>query len=100
MTSRSTASLAGPNFPSGAGSATGVISKEQVTVASYSVNALGGSLTGNGQLQFAQPRAWRLSTRTTNVNPAGLFKDFPGSVNMVANASGEGSTRRPSSPPT
>jgi translocation and assembly module TamB len=85
-----TASLAGPNIPSGAGSATGVISKEQVTVASYSVNALGGSLTGNGQLQFAQPRAWRLATRTTNVNPAGLFKDFPGSVNMVANASGEG----------
>ncbi|HEY5759505.1 MAG TPA: translocation/assembly module TamB domain-containing protein [Steroidobacter sp.] len=85
-----TASLAGPNFPSGAGSATGVISKEQVTLASYSVNALGGSLTGNGQLQFPQPRAWRLATRTTNVNPAGLFKDFPGSVNMVANASGEG----------
>lgn len=85
-----TASLAGPNFPSGAGSATGVISKEQVSVASYSVNALGGSLTGNGQLQFAQPRAWRLSTRTTNVNPAELFKDFPGSVNMVANATGEG----------
>lgn len=83
-------SLAGPNFPSGAGSATGVISKEQVTLASYSVNALGGSLTGTGQLQFAQPRAWRLSTHTTNVNPAGLFKDFPGSVNMVANASGEG----------
>lgn len=85
-----TTSLAGPNIPSGAGSATGVISKEQVTLASYSVNALGGSLTGTGQLQFAQPRAWRLSTRTTNVNPAGLFKDFPGSVNMVANASGEG----------
>lgn len=85
-----TASLAGPNFPSGAGSATGVISKEQVTLASYSVNALGGSLSGNGQLQFAQPRAWRVMTRTTNVNPAGLFKDFPGSINMTANASGEG----------
>lgn len=85
-----TTSLAGPNIPSGAGSARGAISKEQVTVASYSVNALGGSLTGDGQLQFAQPRAWRLSTRTNNVNPAGLFKDFPGSVNMVANASGEG----------
>lgn len=85
-----TASLAGPNFPSGAGSATGVLSKQQVTLASYSVNALEGSLTGDGQLQFAQPRAWRVHTRTTNVNPAGLFKDFPGSINMVANASGEG----------
>lgn len=85
-----TTSLAGPNIPSGAGSARGVISKEQVTVASYSLNALGGSLTGDGQLQFAQPRAWRLATRTTDVDPAGLFKDFPGSVNMTANASGEG----------
>lgn len=85
-----TASLAGPDFPSGAGSATGVISKEQVTLASYSVNALEGSLSGNGQLQFAQPRAWRVSTRTVNVNPAGLFKDFPGSISMTANASGEG----------
>jgi translocation and assembly module TamB len=85
-----TTSLAGPNIPSGAGSARGVLTKEQVTVASYSVNALGGSLTGDGQLQFAQPRAWRLATRTTNVNPAGLFEDFPGSVNMTANASGEG----------
>jgi len=85
-----TTSLAGPNIPSGAGSATGVISKEQITVTSYSVNALEGSLTGTGQLQFAQPRAWRLSTQATNVNPAGLFKDFPGSVNLTANASGEG----------
>ncbi|HWK52710.1 MAG TPA: translocation/assembly module TamB domain-containing protein, partial [Steroidobacter sp.] len=85
-----TTSLAGPNIPSGAGSATGVISKEQVTVASYSVNALGGSLTGNGQLQFDQPRAWRLATQATNVNPADLFKDFPGSVSLTANASGEG----------
>lgn len=85
-----TASLAGPNFPSGAGSATGVLSKDRVTLASYSVNALEGSLSGNGQLQFAQPRAWRVTTRTTNVNPAGLFKDFPGSINMTANASGEG----------
>jgi translocation and assembly module TamB len=85
-----TASLAGPNFPSGAGSATGVLSKERVTLASYSVTALDGSLSGNGELQFAEPRAWRVTTRTTNVNPAGLFKDFPGSINMAANASGEG----------
>jgi len=85
-----TTGLAGPDIPSGAGSATGVISKEQVTFNSYSVNALDGSLTGTGQLQFAQPRAWRLATRAANVNPAGLFKEFPGSVNMVANASGEG----------
>ncbi|MBL8272101.1 hypothetical protein, partial [Steroidobacter sp.] len=85
-----TASLAGHDFPSGAGSATGVISKEQVTVASYSVNALGGSLSGNGQLQFAQPRAWRIQTNATNVNPEALFKDFPGNLNLAAKASGEG----------
>lgn len=85
-----TASLEGPNMPSGAGSATGVLSKERVTLASYSVNALGGSLTGNGELQFAEPRAWRVFTRTTNVNPAGLFENFPGSIDMTASASGVG----------
>ena len=91
-----TTSLAGPNIPSGAGSATGVISKEQVILNSYSINALDGSLTGTGQLQFAQPRAWRLATHTTNVNPAGLFPAFPGSVNMVAIASGEGFDKKAS----
>lgn len=85
-----TASLEGPNIPSGAGSARGVISKERVTLASYSVNTLDGSLTGDGRLQFAPPRAWQVTTRTTNVNPAGLFPAFPGSIHMIANASGEG----------
>lgn len=85
-----TASLAGPDIPSGAGSVRGVLSKEQVTLASYSINALGGSLSGDAQLQFARPRAWRVSTRTDGVNPAGLFKDFPGSINLRANASGVG----------
>jgi translocation and assembly module TamB len=85
-----TASLEGPNMPSGAGSASGVLSKDRVTLASYSVNALGGSLTGNGELQFAQPRAWRVFTRTTNVDPAGLFQNFPGSIDMTASASGLG----------
>lgn len=89
-----TASLEGPNIPSGAGSARGVISKERVTLASYSVNTLGGSLTGDGQLQFAQPRAWRITTRTTDVNPAGLFENFPGSIDMTVDASGEGFDRK------
>lgn len=85
-----TANLAGPNIPSGAGSATGVLSKEEVIVASYSVNALGGSLTGDGQLQFAPPRAWRLTTKADNVNPAQLFKDFAGRIHLQAKASGQG----------
>ena len=85
-----TASLAGPNIPSGAGSATGALSKEEVIVSSYSVNALDGSLTGDGQLQFAQPRAWRLTTRADNVNPAKLFKQFDGRIQLQAKASGQG----------
>lgn len=85
-----TTDLAGPNIPSGAGSATGVLSKEQVTIASYSVNALEGSLSGDGQLQFAQPRAWRVTTQATNVNPAGLFNQFPGHISLKATASGQG----------
>lgn len=85
-----TASLAGPNIPTGTGSATGVLSKEEVIVASYSMNALEGSLTGDGQLQFAPPRAWRLSTKADNVNPATLFKDFSGRLHLQAKASGKG----------
>jgi translocation and assembly module TamB len=85
-----TAQLEGPNLPSGAGSATGVLSKEQVTLASYSVNALQGSLSGSGQLQFAAPRAWKVTTRATNVNPAGLFKGFSGRISLNADASGQG----------
>lgn len=85
-----TTNLSGPNMPSGAGSATGVLSKEEVVIASYSVNALQGSLTGNGQLQFAQPRAWRIATRADNVNPAALFKEFDGRIHLKATASGQG----------
>lgn len=85
-----TASIDGPDLPPSAGSATGVLSKEQVTIASYSVNALEGSISGNGQLQFAAPRAWRVSTQAAGVNPAELFKDFPGRISLRAEASGEG----------
>jgi translocation and assembly module TamB len=91
-----TANLAGPNIPSGAGSATGVLSKEEVIVASYSVNALGGSLTGDGQLQFAQPRAWRVSTRADNVNPSQLFKQVDGRIHLQAKASGQGFDKKAS----
>jgi translocation and assembly module TamB len=91
-----TANLTGPNFPSGAGSATGVLSKEEVIVASYSVNALEGSLTGDGQLQFAQPRAWRLTTRADNVNPAQLFETFDGRIHLQATASGLGFDKKAS----
>ena len=85
-----TASIDGPNLPPSAGSATGVLTKEQVTIASYAVNALEGSLSGNGELQFALPRAWRVSTQAIDVNPAGLFKDFAGRISMKADASGQG----------
>jgi translocation and assembly module TamB len=91
-----TANLAGPNIPSGAGSATGVLSKEEVILASYSVNALDGSLTGDGQLQFAQPRAWRVTTRADNVNPAKLFKEFDGRIHLQAKASGQGFDKKAS----
>ena len=88
-----TADLAGPNIPSGAGSATGVLSKEQVTVASYSVNALEGSLSGTGQLQFGAPHAWQVTTKTIGVNPARLFEHFDGRIDLSANASGQGLDR-------
>ena len=85
-----TANLAGPDIPSGAGSATGLLSKEDIVVASYSLNALGGSLTGDGQLQFAHPRTWRLATRADNVNLVSLVEELDGRLHLQATAAGQG----------
>ena len=79
-----------PRVGKGRGSASGVLSNENVSFASYSVNALDGTVSGSGSLQFKEPRAWTLSAAATDINPATIDADFPGRVRFNLTARGEG----------
>ena len=89
-----TAQVDGPNLPPVQGSARGVLSKELLTVAQYDVKAFDGTVTGSAQLQFAQPRAWKLSTNADDINPVELHKEFPGRIDVHAQAEGRGLDKR------
>jgi translocation and assembly module TamB len=91
-----TAQVDGPNLPQAQGAARGVLSKEQLTVAQYDVKAFDGTITGSAQLQFAQPRAWKLAARADDVNPVELHGEFPGRVDVRAEAEGKGFDKRAS----
>jgi translocation and assembly module TamB len=85
-----TAQIDGPNLPPAQGSARGVLSKEQLTVAEYNVEAFDGTVAGTAQLQFAQPRTWKLTTKADDINPVELHKEFPGRIDVSAQAEGKG----------
>ena len=85
-----TAQIDGPKLPPAQGSARGVLSKDQLTVAEYNVKAFDGTVTGTAQLQFAQPRAWKLTTRADDINPVELNDEFPGRIDVRAQAEGKG----------
>ena len=87
-----TGSVAGPNFPSATAAGSGVLTKESIEFASYSLSVLQGSMTGKAALQFDLPRPWSLSTRAEAIDPAGIFPDFPGRLSFVANGTGTGLT--------
>ena len=91
-----TARVDGPNLPPAQGSAHGVLSKEDLTIAQYDVKAFDGTVTGSGQLQFAQPRAWKLTTRADDINPVELHEEFPGRIDVRAQAEGKGFDKRAS----
>ena len=91
-----TAQVDGPNLPQAQGSAQGVLTKEQLTIAQYDIKAFDGTVTGSGQLQFAQPRAWKLTTRADDINPVELHEEFPGRIDVRAQAEGKGFDKRAS----
>jgi translocation and assembly module TamB len=91
-----TAQVDGPNLPHAQGSAHGVLSKEQVTIAQYDVKVFDGTVTGSGQFQFAQPRAWKLTTRADDINPVELHEEFPGRIDLRAQAEGKSFDKRAS----
>lgn len=91
-----TAQVDGPDLPPAQGSASGVISKEQLTVSQYDVKVFDGTVSGKAQLQFAQPRAWKLTTRADDINPVELNSEFPGRIDVRAEAEGKGFDKRAS----
>jgi translocation and assembly module TamB len=91
-----TAQIDGPDLPPAQGSARGVLSKEELTLEQCDIKALDGSVTGSGQLQFAQPRAWKLALRADDVNPVELHEEFPGRIDVRAQAEGKGFDKKAS----
>ena len=89
-----TAQVDGLNLPPAQGSARGVLTKEDLTIAQYNVKAFDGTVTGDGHLQFAQPRAWKLTTRADDINPVELHEEFPGRIDVRAQAEGNGFDKR------
>ena len=47
-------------------------------------------MTGNAKLQFARPRAWKLALSADDVNPVELHDEFPGRIDVRAQAEGKG----------
>ncbi|HEY7640117.1 MAG TPA: translocation/assembly module TamB domain-containing protein [Steroidobacteraceae bacterium] len=85
-----TAQIDGPDLPPVQGSARGVLTKEQLTVAQYDIKAFDGTASGNAQLQFAKPRAWSFALRADDINPVELNDEFPGRIDVRAQAEGKG----------
>jgi translocation and assembly module TamB len=88
------AQVVGPRIPAAQGAASGTLHKEQLTIASYQINALDGALSGAASLQFTQPRAWTLAVKGANIDPRALHAEFPGRLNLTAKADGVGLDRK------
>ncbi len=89
-----TAHVDGPAFPPASGAVSGVVTKESLTLASYSLQTLGGALSGKGTLGFARPQGWTLSMRAESVDPGVLLPRFPGKVSFSADGKGSGLTQQ------
>lgn len=84
------AQIAVPRATQGNATARGVLSKEDLAIASYELQTLGGVIAGAGSLQFKEPRAWTLTARGADINPEALHAEFPGRLRFSAEARGRG----------
>jgi translocation and assembly module TamB len=82
--------VAGPKVPTAIGTASGTIAKDLVRLDAFDIGALGGRLSGTGSLEFAQPRAWQISTQIVDVDPAQIDARFPGRLSANVVGSGQG----------
>ena len=70
--------------------ADGVLNRDSVAINDYTLQAIDGSLSGNGSLQFAQPRKWSLVANAVDLNPVHIHTEFPGDLSFKLEATGEG----------
>ncbi|AMN48212.1 hypothetical protein ACG33_14115 [Steroidobacter denitrificans] len=85
-----TARIEGPQIPAALGSAHGRLSARTLEVEHYELAVLEGRLNGSGQLQFAQPHRWWISTQAEGINPRQLHAELPGRLDGRMHAGGAG----------
>jgi translocation and assembly module TamB len=74
--------------PAATGSLSGRFTKTALIVDESSVQALGGRFEAQGMLARGEERAWTISGRAHEVDPATLRKDLPGRLSFAYSASG------------
>ena len=85
-----TAEVDGPNVPHISGTASGVLSTTDVTIAKYDLRTFEGSIVGTGHLGFALPRRWTLTADARDIDVAQFNAALPGRVTLRARAKGIG----------
>jgi translocation and assembly module TamB len=88
------AEIDGPNVPHATGTATGVLTTNDVTIAQYDLRTFEGSLTGTGHLAFALPRPWTLTANAREIDISQINTAIPGRISMRARASGVGLSKQ------
>jgi len=76
--------------PPAEGWAAGRFTATQLIVEESSLQVLGGRIEAKGMLGHDEPRAWAISGRAQDINPATLRKDLPGRLSFTYAASGSG----------
>ncbi len=84
------AEVDGENIVPAHGVANGTLSKESLAISHYELELLGGRARGEATLQFAEPRAWTISTQASDLDVGTLYPDVPGHVGFTASAAGSG----------
>jgi len=76
--------------PPAEGWAAGRFTATQLIVEESSLQALGGRIEAKGMLAHDEGRAWTISGRAQDIEPATLRKDLPGHLSFAFAASGSG----------
>jgi translocation and assembly module TamB len=84
------ASTRGPQLPSAALEAGGVIEESALAVDSLKAAMLGGQLRGNGRLDWGGEQPWRFSIDGQELDLSKLRADLQGRVNIAGQAEGSG----------
>ena len=85
-----TGRVASAHWPESGLHAIGQLSPGKIKVSHYQLNTLNGIATGTATVSLDTPRTWQFELVGQNLDPAGLYADWPGSLNVKAIGSGRG----------